>query len=53
MLSYLFNIVAALKSHPIASNKQTSRKKIQVVVLWGISGPFEHVQHSLSNQETT
>lgn len=53
MQSYLFNVVTALKSDPITPNKQSSWKKIQVVVFWRISGPLEHVQHPLSNQETT
>lgn len=53
MRSHLLDVITALKSHPVTSNKQTSRQKIQVVVLRRISGALEHVQHPPSDQETT
>lgn len=50
---HLLNVVSRLEGSGVASNKDTSRKQIKVVILWRISGTLEHVQHLLSHQETT
>lgn len=50
---HLLNVVARLQGSCIATDKDAARKKIQVVVLWRISGPLKHVQHFLSHQEAT
>lgn len=52
-LSHLFNVVSRLQCNSIATDKDTSRKQIEVAVLWRISGTLEHVQHLLCYKETT
>lgn len=52
-VSHLFNVVSRLQSSSVASDKDTTRKQIKVVILRRISGTLEHVQHLLSHQETT
>lgn len=51
--SDLLNIVSCGNRGSISANKCSARQRIQVIVLRGVSGTFEHVQHPLGDQETT
>lgn len=51
--SDLLNIVSSGNRGSISTNKCSARQRIQVIVLRGVSGTFEHVEHPLGDQETT
>lgn len=51
--SHLLNIVSGGNRGSITANKCSPRQRIQVIVLRGVSGALEHVQHPLGDQETT
>lgn len=51
--SHLLDVVSSLQRCTVASHEHASRKQIQVVVLRRVGGTLEHVQHLLSDQETT
>ena len=44
--------VALRNSIAIRSHKGCSGHAVQVVVLWGVSGPLEHVQHAASDNKS-